>query len=67
MTEIIWDVIDREEPRGQSVTMNGVLCTARHCCTWLNRLTKENRLLKSEINHLTDVLASYEEEYGDME
>ena len=52
MTEIIWDVTDKEEPRGQSVTMNGIPCTARHCCTNLNRLTEENKQLKSEIKEL---------------
>ena len=49
MTKIKWDIIDKEEPRKQSVTMNGIPCTARHCCTYLNRLTKENEELKKEI------------------
>ncbi len=43
-----WDIIDQEEPRGQSVTMNGIPCTARHCVTHLNRLTEENEKLTEE-------------------
>lgn len=46
MSKRIWDVIDLKEPRGQSVTMDGIPCTARHCCTSLNRLTEENESLK---------------------
>lgn len=43
MTDIHWGIIDKEEPRGQSVTLNGIPCTARTCVTELNRLTKENQ------------------------
>ena len=46
MTEKRYDVIDKEEPRGQSVTYNGIPCTARTCVTQLNRLTEENEQLK---------------------
>ena len=46
MTAKRYDVIDKEEPRGQSVTYGGIPCTARHCCTNLNRLTEENEQLK---------------------
>lgn len=52
MTEKRFTIINREEPRGQSVAEKGIPCTARHCCTRLNRLTEENEQLKSEINML---------------
>ena len=42
----IWDIIYKEEPRGQSVTLNGIPCTARTCVTNLNRLTNENQMLE---------------------
>ena len=54
MTEKQYDVIDKEEPRGQSVTWNGIPCTARTCVTRLNRLTEENEQLKKEIRNLRD-------------
>ncbi len=44
-----YSVINREEPRGQSVADNGIPCTARHCCTNLNRLTEENEKIKNII------------------
>ena len=47
-----YDVIDRAEPRGQSVTDDGIPCTARTCCTRLNRLTEENEQLKKENQEL---------------
>lgn len=52
MTEKHYTVIDKEEPRGQSVAYKGIHCTARHCCTNLNRLTEENEHLKKELNKL---------------
>lgn len=47
-----YDVVDKKEPRGQSVTLNGIPCTARTCVTILNRLTKENNELKKEIEQI---------------
>lgn len=47
MTEKRYDVIDKLEPRGQSVTDGGIPCTARTCVTRLNRLTEENEQLKN--------------------
>ena len=44
----LYGVIDKEEPRGQSVSYQRIPCTARHCCTNLNRLTEENEQLKEE-------------------
>lgn len=49
MTAKRYDVIDKEEPRGQSVTYEGIPCTARTCVTRLNRLTEENEQLKKEL------------------
>ena len=48
----LYDVINKAEPRGQSVTYKGIPCTARHCCTNLNRLTEENEQLKEQIKEL---------------
>jgi len=42
-----YDVIYEKEPRGQLVTYDGIPCTARTCCTRLNRLEEENKELKS--------------------
>lgn len=39
-----YTVINKEEPRGQSVAENGIPCTARHCVTQLNGLF---RIMKS--------------------
>ncbi len=52
MTAKRYDVIDKEEPRRQSVTYEGILCTARTCVTRLNRLTDENEQLKNEIEKI---------------
>lgn len=30
-----YTIINKEEPRGQSVAENGIPCTARHCVTQL--------------------------------
>ena len=45
-----YDVIYEKEPRGQVVTDNGIPCTARTCCTRLNRLEEENTRLKERNN-----------------
>lgn len=52
MTEKRYDVIYEKESRGQVVTDDGIPCTARTCCTRLNRLEKENKELKKENNEL---------------
>lgn len=52
MIEKRFTVIDREEPRGQSVAEKGIPCTARHCCTRLNRLTEENEQLQKDCTAL---------------
>ena len=45
-----YDVIYEKEPRGQVVTDNGIPCTARTCCTRLNRLEEENKELKAKVD-----------------
>ena len=60
MTEKRYDVIDKEEPRGQSVTYDGIPCTARTCVTRLNRLTEENEQLKMGINSLKLLVKNWE-------
>ena len=62
MTDKRYDVIDKEEPRGQSVTYNGIPCTARHCCTNLNKLTEENEQLKSKNRGLQSELQIFKED-----
>lgn len=52
MTEKQYDVIYEKEPRGQVVTYNGIPCTARTCCTRLNRLTEENKELSEQVEYL---------------
>lgn len=56
MTEKRYTVIDKEEPRGQSVADDGIPCTARHCCTNLNRLIEENEQLKQLVNIADDLI-----------
>lgn len=58
-----YNVIDKEEPRGQSVAENGIPCTARYCVTQLNRLSQENKelstketILKNKLNDLYKVI-----------
>lgn len=52
----LYDVINKAEPRGQSVTYKGIPCTARTCVTRLNRLTEENGKLKEEHRRIIDLL-----------
>ena len=52
MTEKRYDVIYEKEPRGQVVTDNGIPCTARTCCTRLNRLEEENEELKQVLGSI---------------
>lgn len=51
-----YTVINKEEPRGQSVAENGIPCTARHCVTTLNRLTQENHRLSVRIQGVNELL-----------
>ena len=56
MTEKRYDVIYEKEPRGQVVTDEGIPCTARTCCTRLNRLEEENKELKKENQHIKNTI-----------
>ena len=62
-----YTVINRKEPRGQSVAENGIPCTARSCVTQLNRLSQENKELRTkEIilkNKLNDLYEAIDEHY----
>jgi uncharacterized protein (UPF0335 family) len=51
-----YDVIYKKEPRGQVVTDEGIPCTARTCCTRLNRLEEENKELKEENQHIKNTI-----------
>lgn len=53
-----YTVINKEEPRGQSVVENGIPCTARHCVTQLNRLSQENEELSMKEIRLESKLKS---------
>ena len=50
----LYNVINEAEPRGQSVTYEGIPCTARTCVTRLNRLTEENEQLKKGMIEVVD-------------
>lgn len=55
-----YTVINKEEPRGQSVAENGIPCTARHCVTQLNRLFQDNEKLELKVIELESKLKSIE-------
>lgn len=55
-----YTVINKEEPRGQSVAENGIPCTARHCVTQLNGLFQINEKLELKIIGLESKLKSIE-------
>ena len=62
----LYDVIDKEEPRGQSVSYQGIPCTARHCCTNLNRLTEENEQLNEENERLQKNMENLQEVVAEL-
>lgn len=53
-----YTVINKEEPRGQSVAENGIPCTAIHCVTQLNGLFQDNEKLELKIMELESKLKS---------
>lgn len=55
-----YTVINREEPRGQSVAENGIPCTARHCVTQLNGLFRDNEKLRFKIIDLESKIKELE-------
>ena len=57
-----YDVIYEKEPRGQVVTDDGIPCTARTCCTRLNRLEEENKQLINDCSILVQSNQEYRKE-----
>lgn len=51
-----YTVINNEEPRGQSVAVNGIPCTARGSVNTLNRLTRENHRMSIMIHEFNKLL-----------
>ena len=49
-----YTVINKEEPRGQSVAENGIPCTAKYCVTQLNGLFRDNEKLEARLKLLSD-------------
>lgn len=49
-----YTVINRKEPRGQSVAENGIPCTTKYCVTELNRLSQDNEKLEARLKLLSD-------------
>lgn len=50
-----YTVINKEEPRGQSVAENGIPCTTKYCVTELNRLSQDNEKLEARLKLLSDL------------
>lgn len=51
-----YTVINKNEPRGQSIAENGIPCTARHSVTTLNRLMQENYRLSVKVQGINELL-----------
>ena len=49
-----YTVINKKEPRGQSIAENGIPCTAILCATQLNRLSQNNEKLEARLKLLLD-------------
>lgn len=49
-----YHVINKKEPRGQSVAENGIPCTAKYCVAQLNRLSQDNEKLEARLKLLSD-------------
>lgn len=50
-----YTVINKKEPRGQSVAENGIPCTAKYCVAQLNRLFRDNEKLELKIVELESI------------
>lgn len=61
-----YDVINKEEPHGQSVAKNGIPCTARYCVAQLNRLSQDNEKLELKIVELESKLKVIEFENNEL-
>lgn len=51
-----YTVINKKEPRGQSIAKNGIPCTARNSVTTLNRLMRENYRLSVKVQGINELL-----------
>ena len=51
-----YTVIDKEEPRKQSIAKNGIPCTARYSVTTLNRLMQENYKVSVKVQGINELL-----------
>ena len=49
-----YTVINKNEPRGQSIAENGIPCTAKYCVAELNRLFQDNEKLEARLKLLLD-------------
>ena len=49
-----YTVINKNEPRGQSIAENGIPCTAKYCVAELNRLFQDNENLETRLKLLSD-------------
>ena len=49
-----YTVINKKEPRGQSVAENRIPCTAKYCVAQLNRLSQDNEKLEARLKLLSD-------------
>ena len=49
-----YTVINKKEPRGQSIAENGIPCTAKYCVAELNRLFQDNEKLEARLKLLSD-------------
>lgn len=49
-----YNVINKDEPHGQSVAENGIPCTAKYCVAQLNRLSQDNEKLEARLKLLSD-------------
>lgn len=51
-----YNVINKEEPHGQSVAENGIPCTAKYCVAQLNGLSQDNEKLEARLKLLSDYI-----------
>lgn len=49
-----YTVINKKEPRGQSVAENRIPCTVKYCVAQLNRLSQDNEKLEARLKLLSD-------------
>ena len=54
MSKKQFSIIKKPEPFGESVTNEGIPCTARYCAARLNELSGENEWLKEENYYLKE-------------